>query len=176
MTTHWMAGGAVILCCAASWWDLRTRRIPNALTLPALVIALCLHSAFGAGQGLLLSLQGAFVAGLIVLPGYLLRFTGAGDVKLLMAVGAFLSFPLALKAALASLLVGGVIGLFTALRYDRLGEVLARSVGLARWIAARAAGAPASKPATSSLRVPFGVAIALATTVTLFIPRVGGIQ
>ena len=176
MTSHWMAGGAVILCCAASWWDLRTRRIPNALTLPALVIALCLHGALGAGQGLLLSLQGAAVAGLILLPGYLLRFTGAGDVKLLIAVGAFLSYPLALKAALASLLMGGAIGLFTALRYRRLGEVLANSLGLARWLAHRAAGAPMSEPATSSLRVPFGVAIALATAVTLFIPRVGGAQ
>lgn len=172
----WMTGGAVVLCGVATWWDLRYRRIPNGLTLPALGIALCLHGATGAGPGLLLSAGGALAAGALLLPGYVMRFTGAGDVKLLMAVGAFLSFPLALKAALASLLVGGVIGLFTALRYDRLGEVLARSVGLARWIAARAAGAPASKPATSSLRVPFGVALALATTVTLFIPRVGGIQ
>ena len=171
-----MAGGAVILCCAASWWDLRTRRIPNALTLSALVIALCLHSATGAGQGLLLSACGALAAGALLIPGYLFRFTGAGDVKLLMAVGAFLSFPLALKAALASLLVGGVIGVFTAIRYRRLGEVLARSVGLARWIASRAAGASTDRPATSSLRVPFGVAIALATAVTLFIPRVGGAQ
>ena len=173
---NWMTGGAVLVCGAATYWDLRERRIPNALTLPALVLALCLHGATQAGQGLLLSIAGAAAAGALLIPGYLLRATGAGDVKLLMAVGAFLSYPLALKAALASLLMGGAIGLFTALRYGRLGEVLARSFGLARWLAYRAAGAPMSAPATSSLRVPFGVAIALATAVTLVFPRVGGAQ
>ena len=172
--TLWMAGGAVILCTLATWWDLRYRRIPNGLTIPALVVALCLHGALGAGKGLLLSAAGALVAGALVLPGYLLRFTGAGDVKLLLAVGAFLSFPLSLMAGLVALVLGGVLGLLSALRVGRLAMVLSRSLGLAQWMARRASGMQLSRPAASGLRVPFGVAIALATVLVILTPGLGG--
>jgi prepilin peptidase CpaA len=175
-TTHWMTGGAVLVCCAATYWDLRERRIPNAITLPALGLALALHGATQAGQGLLLSALGALVAGALLLPGYLLRATGAGDVKLLMAVGAFLGWPSALLAGLLSLVVGGVLGLAFALLKGRLGAVLGRSLGLARWMALRAAGAPLDRPGTSGLKLPFGVAIALATVWVAWAPPLGGIR
>lgn len=174
--THWMAGGAVLLCCMATWWDLRHRRIPNGLTIPALVVALCLHGALGAGKGLLLSAAGALAAGALVLPGYLMRFTGAGDVKLLLAVGAFLAFPDALLAGLVSLVLGGVLGLASALSLGRLGQVLSHSFGLARWAAHRAKGVPLARPRVSGLRVPFGVAVALATVLIVLVPTLGGFQ
>ena len=174
--THWTAGGAVLLCCVAAWWDLRTRRIPNGLTLPVLVGALCLHSALHSGQGLLLSLAGAGAAGALLLPGYALRFTGAGDVKLLMAVGALLAFPAGLKVGLVSLLVGGVLGIAVAVTRQRLREVLGRSWGLGQWLVHRAARVPLARPEASGLRIPFGVAVALATAVTVWVPWVGGGQ
>ena len=168
-----MAGGAVILCGVASWTDLRSRRIPNALTIPALGAALCVHGALGAGQGLLLSACGALAAGALLLPGYLFRFTGAGDVKLLMAVGAILSFPAALFAGLAALIFGGLLGLLTAIRLGRLREILGRTAGLARWAAARAAGVPVAAPETSKIHIPFGVAVALATVTLVLVPQFG---
>jgi prepilin peptidase CpaA len=158
-----MTGGAVLVCGAATYWDLRERRIPNAITLPALALALSIHGATRGGTGLLLSLGGALAAGALLLPGYLLRATGAGDVKLLMAVGAFLAWPSALLAGLLSLLVGGVLGVLTALVQGRLGLVLGKSLGLARWMAMRAAGAPLARPGVSGLKVPFGVAVAVGT-------------
>ena len=173
---YWMTGGAVLVCGAATYWDLRERRIPNAVTLPALGLALCLHGATQAGQGLLLSALGAVVAGGLLLPGYLLRATGAGDVKLLMAVGAFLGWPTALLAGLLSLVVGGVFGLVFALLKGRLGTVLNRSFGLARWMALKAAGAPLDRPGTSGLTLPFGVAIAVATAWVAWGPLLGGIR
>lgn len=173
---HWMTGGAVLVCGAATYWDLRERRIPNALTLPALGIALCLHGVTQAGQGLLLSALGAVVAGALLLPGYLLRATGGGDVKLLMAVGAFLGWPAALLAGLLSLLVGGVLGLLFALFHKRAGAVLGKSFGLARWMALKAAGAPMARPGTSGLKLPFGVAIAVATAWVAWGPPLGGIR
>jgi prepilin peptidase CpaA len=172
----WMTGGAVLVCGLATYWDLRERRIPNAVTLPALGIALCLHGATQAGQGLLLSFLGALAAGALLLPGYLLRATGAGDVKLLMAVGAFLGWPAALLAGLLSLVVGGVFGLVFALLKGRLGSVLSRSFGLARWMALKAAGASLDRPGTSGLKLPFGVAIAVATVWVAWGPPLGGIR
>jgi prepilin peptidase CpaA len=173
-TTHWTAGGAVLLCCVAAWSDLRSRRIPNGLTLPVLVGALCLHSAHHSGQGLLLSLAGAGAAGALLLPGYVLRFTGAGDVKLLMAVGALLAYPAGLKVGLLSLVVGGVLGAVVALTRNRLREVLGRTFGLGRWLVHRAASVPLARPETSGLRVPFGLAVALATMAVIWSPWSGG--
>lgn len=172
----WMTGGAVLVCGAATYWDLRERRIPNALTLPALGLALCLHGATQAGQGLLLSFLGALAAGAMLLPGYFLRATGAGDVKLLMAVGAFLGLPAALMAGLLSLIVGGVLGILFALVKGRLGSVLSRSAGLARWMALKASGAALERPGTSGLKLPFGVAIAVATILVAWGPALGGIR
>ena len=176
MTSHWITGGAVILCCVASWTDLRSRRIPNVLTVPALVAALCVHGALGAGQGLLLSIYGAAAAGALLLPGYFFRVTGAGDVKLLMAVGAILSFPTALVAGLGALVFGGVLGLITATRLGRLREVLGRTAGLARWAAYRATGAPLAAPGSSRIHIPFGVAIAMATVTLALFPHLGAIR
>lgn len=172
--THWMAGGAVILCSVATWWDLRTRRIPNALTIPALVAALCVHGVVGAGQGLFLSACGAVVAGALVLPGYALRFTGGGDVKLLMAVGAILTFPLALKAGLAALIAGGLLGLAVSARDGRVRDTVRRSAMLGRWLFGHAAGMPEPRPESSKRHIPFGVAIVVATLVLVLAPGIGG--
>ncbi|MBI4365008.1 MAG: prepilin peptidase, partial [Candidatus Latescibacteria bacterium] len=163
VSTHWIAGGAVLLCCTAAYWDLRHRRIPNAITFPAVVIALCLHGAIHSGQGLLLSLAGAVVASALLLPGYAMGFTGAGDVKLLAAVGAFVALPAALFVGLLSLALGGVLSLIVSLRRRGFGDLMVRTLGLGRWLLARSTGAPLTPPSRSGRGIPLGVAIALAT-------------
>jgi len=173
VSTHWIAGGAVLLCGAAAWCDLRYRRIPNVITFPAVVVALCLHAATHAGTGLLLSLAGMLVAAALVLPGYALGFTGAGDVKLLAAVGALLAFPAALFAALLSLIFGGVLSLLISVWRRNLSGLLLNTWGMGRWLLIRSTGAPAPALATSSKGVPLGVAIAIATLVVVFSPWPG---
>jgi prepilin peptidase CpaA len=173
VSTHWIAGGAVLLCGAAAWCDLRYRRIPNVITLPAVVVALCLHGATHGGPGLLLSLAGMAAAAALVLPGYALGFTGAGDVKLLAAVGALLAFPTALLAALLSLVFGGVLSVLISLWRGSLSHLLLNTFGMGRWLLIRAAGVPAPAPTRSTKGVPLGVAIAIATLVVVFSPWPG---
>jgi prepilin peptidase CpaA len=173
ISTHWIAGGAVLLCGAAAWCDLQYRRIPNALTLPAVVVALCLHGATHAGPGLLLSFVGMLVAAALVLPGYVLGFTGAGDVKLLAAVGALLAFPAALFAALLSLILGGVLSLLISVWRRNLAGLLMNTWGMGRWLLIRSTGVPAPAQVSSSKGVPLGVAIAIATLVVVFVPWPG---
>ena len=173
VSTHWIAGGAVLLCGTAAWCDLRYRRIPNAITLPAVVVALCLHGATHAGPGLLLSLAGMVAAAALVLPGYALGFTGAGDVKLLAAVGALLAFPTALFAALLSLVFGGVLSVLISLWRRSLSGLLLNTLGMGRWLLIRTAGVPAPAPTRSLKGVPLGVAIAIATLVVVFSPWPG---
>lgn len=78
-----------ILVVAVAIFDLRQRRIPNFLVFPAILIGLALHS-FGDGlNGFLFALKGLGLGfGLLLIP-YLVRGMKAGDVKFLMAIGAF---------------------------------------------------------------------------------------
>ena len=77
----------VALLVLACWFDVRERRIPNALTLAGAAAALLLRSGWGWGS----VLEGAAGAGLAVVVGlvpFALGYLGGGDVKLLGAVGA----------------------------------------------------------------------------------------
>jgi prepilin peptidase CpaA len=98
---------ALILLAGAS--DLRTRRIPNALTVSGLGVALALRGATGV-EPLASGLAGALIAfvpaALLVVAGGL----GGGDAKLLAAVGAFVG-PAGLPTALfVTAVVGGAMG------------------------------------------------------------------
>src|ERR1700722_9024389 len=74
----------------AGWIDGRTRRIPNWLTVPGFVVGVAIHMWFGGWRGGLLALEGAGLGLLVLLPLVFLRALGAGDWKLMGALGAFL--------------------------------------------------------------------------------------
>ena len=100
-----------LLVGAASIFDLRTRRIPNGLLVTGLGVALIWQSLLGGWGGLGDSIIG-FGLGLgLILPGWLLRFTGGGDVKLLAVVGAFVGSPTIVYAFALSMMVGALIAI-----------------------------------------------------------------
>ena len=103
------------LLTLASISDLRTRRIPNALTLPAIAAALLFHVVTGGFTAAGWSLAGCLLGALLFFPMFALRGMGAGDVKLLAAVGAWLGPGQAAMVALAASLVGGGIAILVAL-------------------------------------------------------------
>jgi prepilin peptidase CpaA len=70
--------------------DLRTQKIPNLITYPSMVIAFFYHWAFWGGNGLLFSFTGLSVGIALLLLPYLLGGMGAGDAKLMGAVGAMI--------------------------------------------------------------------------------------
>ena len=111
-----MAGALVAVAAAAAWWDWRTRRIPNALTVSALGAALVLRAVAGLpelGGGLL----GAGICFLVSLPFFLARGLGGGDVKLVTAFGAFLGPERLLPALAATALVGAGMALMAMIRH-----------------------------------------------------------
>lgn len=91
--------------------DIRSRRIPNAVTLPAMLIALALHGATQGWEGLLFSASGLALGFGVMLVPYLIGVMGAGDVKLMAAVGASLGSVGVLKAFLFTSLAGGAYAL-----------------------------------------------------------------
>ena len=128
---------ATLLGCAAVW-DVRTRRIPNGLTLAGLAAGFLWHVFRGGGPGFLLSCEGVGVAALALLP-YAVRGLGAGDVKLLGAVGALAGPAFTLWTLLGAALAGGPLAL--------------------AWLAGARMAAPAG-PARKA-RMPLAPAIAL---------------
>jgi prepilin peptidase CpaA len=121
--------GAFTLAGAACWCDLRTRRIPNALTFPAAVLGLITAIALHGGQGALSSAAGLFVGLLLVCPLFALKGLGAGDVKLLGALGAWLGTTAVLMVAFYTALAGGVLAIALIVRH-RYGSQAMRNLWL----------------------------------------------
>jgi len=105
----------IAVALAAVICDLKTRRIPNVLTLGGGLVAFALHSAMGGWSGLLLAVAGWAVGLALFFPLFLLRGMGAGDVKLLAAIGALLGPWGALWTALYGAVAGGLMALAVSL-------------------------------------------------------------
>ena len=89
--------------------DIRSHKIPNWLTLPAIGIGLLIHAWLNGVPGVLWALGGVLVSGLM-LPWRALGW-GGGDVKLLAGVGALMGPIFALWTLLGAALAGGLLAL-----------------------------------------------------------------
>mgnify|MGYP001560469927 FL=1 len=108
---------AIMVCAltavlmTAMWTDLRSSRIPNWLTFSAIGFALVVQAWLGGFSGALFSLAGLGVGLGLFLILYVSGSIGAGDVKLMAAVGALIGPSGALISAVLAILVGGVYAL-----------------------------------------------------------------
>jgi len=173
---------------AAVWHDVRARRIPNAVVFPGMLAALVLHVAMPAGQGLfgvtigglglLQSLAGLALGLALLLPMYALRLMGAGDAKLLAMVGAFVGASQILTVGLVTLVAGGVLALAFAAWQRSLRRLVGNAYHMAMHTAFSAlAGDVAAlvpPPQAASGRLPYAIAIALATVGCVLWARMNG--
>jgi len=157
----------VALVCLAMYSDLRRRKIPNCLTLPAVALGFVLNFLGNGWNGLLFALLGLVVGmGLLMLP-YLLGGMGGGDVKLMGALGSLLGSHAVLNVFLYTSLVGGIIAIVMAVANRSLIEMLKRIVLFMKCVflfQAPAAGAAVFK---KSFSMPYGVAIGAGTLLYL---------
>ena len=166
----------VLLVLLAAAWDIRTRRIPNLLVLFGLLSALGFHALSLHGLGLATAFGGLVLGLALFMPLYLLRAMGAGDVKLMGMVGAFLGTASAAGAVCTVLIAGGVLALAAALCNGRL-QILARNLRymMMHALAGAATGQHGGSQvlAMSAGQLPYGVAIAAGTIAHLFLLRAG---
>ncbi len=144
--------------------DLRTRRIPNELTAAMTGIGIALAATGVSGISVGGSFLGFALGLVLMLPGYRLGATGAGDVKLMAAVGAIVGPALVVTAFFCTAIAGGVLAVIVAVRRRRLGATL---TGTGRLIAAD--GRQQIKTAGASSRFAYGPAIAVGSMIATLI-------
>ncbi len=143
--------------------DWRTRRIPNWLTVSGAVVGVAVNSLTNGWIGAKQSLIGLLLGLAVLLPFVMVRSLGAGDWKLVGALGAFLG-PRNLMAVLfAAIMVAGVMALALIIWKGRVRQTLGN---IARMLAAvfhfHLPGPDLSLDNPEALKIPFGVAVAIA--------------
>ncbi len=162
-------GTLVALLLMAAVIDYRTYRIPNWLTAAGVVLGLAysIGIPLTAPHGFAWSCSGLLVGFLLMLPLYLLRTMGAGDVKLVAMAGVYLGVADILFAALFAVIVGGIGALLFGLLHRATGKLFSNVKQAATALAWSALlwtrPSPGIHGATSVGRLPFGICIAIGT-------------
>ena len=164
-----------IVLMVATVTDLRFQKIPNILTFPVMVTALAYHGITNGLDGLLFSAAGlALGIALLILP-YLLGVMGAGDVKLMGAVGAILGARGAFIAFLFTGIAGGIYALMILLiRRKECREFVTRYTTMLKTFVFTGHFIPI--PAGRNEKTPrlfYGVAIASGTLFSVFLESLG---
>lgn len=154
----------VVLFAALS--DLTTRRIPNWLTVSGVVSGFAIHAWSSGWNGVWTSAAGMGLALAVYVPLFAIRALGAGDVKLMAAVGAIAGPFLWFCIFVATCLVGGLLALAVVIAKRRLIQTLFNTFQIAQ--ALLKGRNPASQEPQMDFRdphaitLPHGLSIALA--------------
>jgi prepilin peptidase CpaA len=146
----------------AAFLDARTLRIPNWLTLAGVVAALAFHTVPGVpgALGWTAPVAGVALALALLVPLWILRVMGAGDVKLMAVVGAFLGPANLIPALLFSFVAAGLLAIAWAVRSRTLGRLGANLRFVAMCL-------HAVQPAASAGRIPYAVGACAGTALFL---------
>ncbi len=163
MTTESLfMAGALTVAGVGCITDVMTRRIPNKVTYLGMMVAIAGRFALQGWHGLESAITGGLLAGGAFLIFFLLHAMGAGDVKLITAVGCFAGPGAAFEIVLASAIAGGIFAVIHSLWQGRLRAVLVNTGHLIKFHATVGAEVHPdlnlSNP--SAARMPYGVAIA----------------
>lgn len=170
----------VTLLLAAAASDFSRQRIPNRLVWSGTALAILFHTVLPTGDGFISALPGGLGLGgslagfgltlAVLLPLYLMRLFGAGDVKLLAMIGAFVGIPEIAWVLLFSGLTGGLLVLAVAM-HRRIVPALFRNLKTMLWHALAGTGEARNmllQDSYASARpVPYGIAITAGTLVFL---------
>jgi len=164
-------GGLLVLLAMAAVSDWRFYRIPNWLTFGGMVFAVVYGTiaARTPGAGASHALGGLGLGLAIMLPFYLLGVMGAGDVKLMAMVGAFLGPHQTLTAILFTCMAGGVAAIAFAIHRSRLCDLLANVVSAVACMRPDADGdmrQPVGK-------LPYGICICAGTVAQILAHQLG---
>lgn len=160
---------AVALTACAT--DLTLRRIPNVLTCGAALAAVLYGGITGGSSGVISAVAGWCGGALIFMPFFLLGGMGAGDVKLLAAIGAWIGIPDVLWAAIYTSIAGGAVAIVVALARGYLRTAVSNIGMMTRYwmtVGPRPVAGLTLESSTSN-RLPYAFAIFIGTAMTLWL-------
>ncbi|MBZ0258665.1 A24 family peptidase [bacterium] len=151
---------AVLVLTIAAYIDWKEHRVPNWLTFGALGFALAYHAVLSGYPGLGYALIGAFVGLATLIVMYALGGMGAGDVKLMAAIGAWVGATATLQAFVWIAVIGGIMGAYSMYCSGQWQQRLA-TVGVAsKNLASLKTLSTGSEKAPAKILLPYGVPIA----------------
>lgn len=158
----WFLGAALAIAVLGGGWDAFTGRIPNLMSYAGIVLGIALHTALGGWRGLGSAVLGLVIGGGIFLVFYLVRAMGAGDVKLMAAVGCLAGAPKVLEIAFASAITGGLLALGYMVYHRRIRATLSNMVHVLQfhWAHGAQSHPEINLSNPNALRMPYGLAIA----------------
>ncbi len=160
-----------IILIAAAVNDMRFQKIPNLLTYPAMAVALGCHVVMNGLDGLLFSAGGLALGIAVFILPYLMGGMGAGDAKLMGAVGAILGARGVFIAFLFTAIIGGVYALILVLikRQDCKCFYIKQGATLKTFIFTRQFIPISGDSNEKNPRRCYGIAIAMGTLFSVFL-------
>ncbi len=159
----------LVILAIAVIHDIRFKKIPNLLTYPCMFTAIIYHTYMNGLAGFLFSLEGIGLGMAVLMIFYLMGGMGAGDVKLMGAVGGILGPKGVFIAFLFTAIVGGIYSLILLAFHGDLIEKLKRyGMILKGFILTKNIINVSSSKKKTKLRLCYGVAIAIGTMISLF--------
>jgi len=170
LVTHWLTALLLILLAIAVWTDLQRHRIPNIVSLGGIVLGVVTHTWYSGFPGFLTGIGGTAVGMGVFLPFYLLRGMGAGDVKLMGTVGAFLGPKYGLLASGLCLGAGGVLALIILISRGGLAPLANRYMSTLKCllVTGKVSHTPPDPNEVAAVKFPYATAIGIGTLVTLW--------
>jgi prepilin peptidase CpaA len=162
---------ATVCAIIGSVFDVKSRRIPNFITAPALLIGLAMHLALGGWGQFFSSLAAGLICGLVFLVFYLAGGMGAGDVKLIFAVGCIAGLSHVPYLLVLTAISGGVMAIGLAVIRGRLQQTFMNVAALASHHTNEGLTPHPDLNISNAqtLRLPYALAIASGSLLTLYL-------
>jgi prepilin peptidase CpaA len=150
-----------IFLLPSMYFDLKSRKIPNWLTLPAILTGLTYNVLLDGREGFIFSTVGlVFGIGLLILP-YLMGGMGAGDVKLMGAIGSIVGPVMTVRIFLVSAVLGLAFSLIVIIADARYRDAIRARVS--RLLQRKNTGTDPAEGnwAFPRITLPYGVVLAV---------------
>ncbi len=165
LTEHWQVKLVSVLLIWAAWIDGKQLRVPNWLTFPMVFSGLIYGACSGGWEGLGHSAVGMVVGLACLLPLYAVGGMGAGDVKLMAGMGAWVGASATWNAFCVSVVVGAIMGVAMAAYRGKLGHHYRNFFMIAyEWMSVkdpRKLAAIAAERKPTMLLLPYGIPICI---------------
>src|SRR5215813_3392192 len=147
--------------------DIRHRRIPNAYVLAILINGLLMNTIINGIDGALRSVEGTALAFALMFALHIFGALGAGDVKLFGAVGSVIGVNSVLPTFVIVVITGAVLALIFAVNQGTLRTTLRRVLNILVGLMPGARMPRYQIPADRRLTIPYGVAITIGSLMSL---------